>query len=361
MQQRLPRELALLALRSPECLAGFTASEWSLLVRQARNAGVLARLQVQLEARGALQEVPSAARNHLEAARRIADKQIQSARWEIARIREALEGSGIPVVLLKGAAYLAAGLPPASGRMFADIDIMVPEAALEQVEKRLMLHGWMAEKLHPYDQRYYRQWMHELPPLRHCRRGTVIDVHHSILPRTSRYALDSRLLHEAAVGLDDGSGLRTLAPADMVLHSVVHLFCDGEFDRGLRDLCDIDDLIEHFSVDQAFPAQLSNRAVELGIARPLYYALYWRERLLGKPVPADLQPAMKAGVPARALEALMNALLERAMLPSHPSCDRAFSGAARNLLYLRGHWLRMPLRLLVPHLWRKAWRGDSEN
>ncbi|MDX9740592.1 MAG: nucleotidyltransferase family protein [Gammaproteobacteria bacterium] len=361
MRQRLIRELAVLALRSPECLPGFTPAEWSLLVRQARNSGVLARLQARLEAQGTLQDVPLAARNHLEAARRIADKQMQSARWEIVQIRAALEDSGIPVVLLKGAAYLAAGLPPAIGRMFADIDIMVPETALEQVEKRLMLHGWMAEKLHPYDQRYYREWMHELPPLRHCRRGTVIDVHHGILPRTSRYALDSRLLHEAAVPVGDGSALRMLAPADMVLHSIVHLFCDGEFDRGLRDLYDIDDLIVHFSADPAFPARLADRAIALGIARPLYYALVWRQRLLGKPAHEDLEPAMRAGAPGPVIGLLMSALLERAMLPSHPSCDQAFTGVARNLLYMRGHWLRMPPRLLLPHLWRKAWRGDSEN
>jgi hypothetical protein len=48
------------------------------------------------------------------------------------------------------------------------------------------------------------------------------------------------------------------------------------------------------------------------------------------------------------------------MAPSHPSCDRAFTGMARNLLYLRGHWLRMPPRLLVPHLLRKAWRRNED-
>lgn len=359
--QRSSRELAVLALRSPERLPGFTPAEWGLLVRQARNAGVLARLHARLEADGILPEVPEAARNHLEAARRIADKQLQSARWELAQIRAALEGSGVPVVLLKGAAYVAAGLPPALGRMFADIDILVPEAALETVEKRLMLHGWIAEKLHPYDQRYYREWMHELPPLRHCRRGTVIDVHHGILPRTSRYAFDSGVLHRDALSIDeDPESPRVLAPADMVLHSIVHLFCDGEYDRGLRDLCDIDDLIVHFSADPGFPARLAERAVELGLARPLYYALRWRHRLLGAPIPSDLEPALRAGAPGPVMGKVMDILLERAMAPSHPSCDRRFTGTARNLLYLRGHWLRMPPRLLLPHLARKAWRRDED-
>jgi len=43
-------------------------------------------------------------------------------------------------------------------------------------------------------------------------------------------------------------------------------------------------------------------------------------------------------------------------LPDHPSCADVFTPVARWLLFLRGHYLRMPLRLLIPHLTRKAWR-----
>ena len=156
------------------------AEGWDLLVRQARKADLLARLHARLDAAGVLDLAPPSARLHFEAARRVAEKHVQVVRWEIRQIRAAVEGSGVPLVLLKGAAYLAAGLPPAQGRVFADVDIMVPHAALGQVEKCLLMHGWAQEKLHPYDQRYYRRWMHELPPMLHRRRGTLLDVHHSI-------------------------------------------------------------------------------------------------------------------------------------------------------------------------------------
>ena len=53
---------------------------------------------------------------------------------------------------------------------------------------------------------------------------------------------------------------------------------------------------------------------------------------------------------------MMDALFHRALLPIHPSCDDHFTSAARLALYVRGHWLRMPPRLLVPHLARKALR-----
>jgi hypothetical protein len=48
-------------------------------------------------------------------------------------------------------------------------------------------------------------------------------------------------------------------------------------------------------------------------------------------------------------------LLAIALRPNHPSCDGPWTPLARWLLYVRAHWLRMPLRLLLPHLLRKAW------
>lgn len=353
--------LAVSALRAPEGVATLNDGEWDLLVRQARRADVLGRLHALLAARGLLDTVPAAARGHLEAASRVADKHLRVVQWEITRIREALRPTGLPVVLLKGAAYVAAQLPPAAGRLFADIDIMVPKAALGKVEKQLLIHGWIAGKLDPYDQRYYRRWMHEIPPLHHRRRNTVIDVHHSILPETSRYPFDAGLLHQATVAAAGDEGLRTLAPADMVLHSATHLFCDGEFDHALRDLADIDDLLRHFGADPAFWTQLAQRAQDLGLARPLYYALEQRTRLFAALPPSELDALMRSAQPPAPARRAMQALLARAMLPDHDSCDRPFTGVARELLFMRGHYLRMPLHLLLPHLVRKAMRKKEHD
>ena len=52
---------------------------------------------------------------------------------------------------------------------------------------------------------------------------------------------------------------------------------------------------------------------------------------------------------------MMDSLFLRALNPAHPSCDDQWTGLARWLLYLRSHWLKMPLQLLMPHLARKAW------
>src|SRR3546814_13428481 len=79
-----------------------------------------------------------------------------------------------------------AELPSARGRLFSDIDFMVPRARIEEVEHRLLDAGWEPAVADEYDQLYYRRWTHQIPPLRHFRRNTVLDVHHTIVPLTAR-------------------------------------------------------------------------------------------------------------------------------------------------------------------------------
>jgi hypothetical protein len=265
-----------------------------------------------------------------------------------------LADTGIPVILLKGIAYVMAGLPPARGRLFHDVDIMVPKEKLDMTERTLFRYGWLTTELDEYDQRYYRQWTHELPPLRHLRRQAVLDVHHTIVPLTAKYRPDARKLLAAAQDLNGDKMLRVLAPADMVLHSATHLFNEGEFENGLRDLVDLDDLLRHFSQTEPFWLELLERARELDLERPLHYALRYTHRILGTPVPEEIRERARLGRPRGFASPLMDAAFTRALAPDHKSCDTVFTKPARFFLYVRSHYLRMPLHLLVPHLIRKA-------
>jgi hypothetical protein len=348
------RDLVASALRDPEALVSWTLAEWDLLVRQARRAQLLARICWLVQERGLLQQVPEQPRAHLQAARVVSDKQDRAIRWEVNRIRHALMRVGIPVTLLKGAAYVMAELPSAHGRLFADVDILVPKEKLAEVEAALMLHGWAATLHDAYDQRYYRTWMHELPPMTHVKRQTTIDVHHAILPETARLRPDPRKLRAAAQYLAGDSDMQVLSPADMILHSATHLFSDGELEHGLRDLSDLDSLLRHFSTAADFWRHLADRAQELDLARPLYYALRYTRHILHTPVPDSALEMARAGRPFWMLASFMDALFLRALRPDHASCDDFFTPAARGLLYVRSHWLRMPPLLLVRHLLHKA-------
>jgi len=350
-------------LRDPGLAPGLRLADWDLLLRQSTSANLSPTLLALLEEHGLLDAVPAQPRAHLEWVRALATRHRQAVRFEVECIQAALarvEGMA-PLLLLKGAAYAMAGLRAGAGRLFGDIDIMVPKARLDEVESALMLHGWSSTQTDAYDQRYYRQWMHELPPMQHVRRQSSIDVHHAILPQTAPVHPDPALLRAAAVPIGQAPGLATLAPTDMVLHSAVHLFFDGEFDKGLRDLLDLHFLFREFGAGAGFWEALPARARVLELERPLFYALRYSRRLLGTPVPDAVLDTLAPAGPNRALLAVMDALFERALLPMHPSCGDAFSGIARFALYVRGNWLRMPPLMLARHLFHKAFLSKKQS
>jgi hypothetical protein len=346
--------LLLRVLRDPGAVQGLDGAGWDLLLRQADAANLDACLLVLLEDAGLLDTAPAAPRAHLEWTRVGAAGHARAARYEVRQIGRALEGLGLPLILLKGAAYAMAGLDAGRGRLFSDIDILVPKARLPEVEAALMMHGWISTHHDDYDQRYYRQWMHELPPMQHARRGNSIDVHHAILPETAPVRPDPDKLRASARPVPGEPGVATLSPADMVLHSAVHLFFDGEFDKGLRDLVDLHRLLTQFGREPGFWDALPARARELELGRPLFYALRYCPRLLGTLVPPAVQAAVAPEGPNPALLWLMDRLFGRALLPLHASCADAFSKLAHFALYVRGNWLRMPPLLLARHLFHKA-------
>lgn len=329
--------------------------DWENLLGQARQARLIARLAMHLKNSGSLHRIPEGPRHHLEGALKLANRQQHEVRWEVDRIRRALVNQAGPVILLKGAAYLMADLPSARGRLFADIDVMVPHAQIVSVEAALMGAGWICEELDEYNQRYYREWMHEIPPLRHVARNTYIDLHHTITPPTSRFNVDGQVLLECAIPLENYTGLFVLSPTDMVLHSAAHLFQEGEFGHGLRDLLDLNDLFKHYSVREDFWDKLFVRAEELGLGIPLFHALFHSEKILGLRVPDRLISRYRSLGPNRFSRIWMAWMLGHALRPEHPSCDHPLTGIARWMLYVRSHLLRMPLRLVIPHLIRKTW------
>ncbi|MDY0747263.1 nucleotidyltransferase family protein [Paucibacter sp. R3-3] len=349
----LPRARLLLhVLLDPTAALALSPLDWDLLLRQARRGLLLTKLAVLLQPM--LDRVPPGPRHHLYAALLTAQRQAKLTHWEVSHIRAALAPLGFEPILLKGTAYLMAGLPASEGRVFGDVDILVPQARIAEIEAALLAQGWQfPDDLDDYDRRYYREWMHEIPPLTHLQRGSSLDVHHTILPPTARVRVNTAALFEDTRTLPHQPGVRVLAPVTMTLHSAAHLFHEGELEKGLRDLFDLDALLRDFGRDTAFWAALVPRARVLGLTRPLFHALRYTTRLLGTPVPADVME--QAAVDAPRFQKLLDACYERALMPAHASCDTSLTGLTRLALYVRSHWLRMPLGLLAQHLARKAW------
>jgi hypothetical protein len=344
----MPANLLIDALRHPDALPTLSLPDWEHLIRLARRADLLARIAGLVQQRGLLEEIPSAPRAHLLAALTLASAQHDEVRREVSYIAAALEPLDVQIVLLKGAAYVMNREPAALGRLFTDVDILVPRERLAEVEATLMLNGWATTHHSAYDQRYYREWMHELPPLEHIHRHTVLDVHHALLPETARLKPPVSKLLEAARSIDGIPRLQVLAPTDMVLHSMTHLLQNEELSRGLRDLSDLDLLLREFSGESGFWKRLDERAAEMDLRPPLYYGLRYVSSIFKTPTPSEVLAGSLRGAPPWPVGQVMDALFSRAVgAASQRSDDRRVSSF---LLYLRAHWLRMPPALLLRHL-----------
>ncbi len=326
------------ALRDPASTARFDAGNWTALIAAARAEQLIGSLAFRLEG----QPMPGAAARILADARASAEQWRRSALWEAEMARRALAALDLPVILMKGTAYAAAGMDAGVGRSIGDLDIMVPQGALGPVEAALLTAGWEWVKPDPYDDAYYREHMHELPPLIHRERDRMIDVHHTILPLTARVTPDAAAMVADSVELTDG--LRTFSPEDMVLHGVAHLFADGDLAGGLRNLWDQDRLFRQLGVEPGFWDRLGARAQLHGLTRHLALALRLTRRLYATPVDPAL--AGRAG--------LLDGWFVRRLL-ARDGWGRSTRKFTQLAFYIRSHWLRMPPLMLARHLWTK-WR-----
>ena len=334
-------------LRDPDVLDRLTPNAFSRAIDAATAARLLGWFLERSRERGLPVSPPAWLADRLASAVAFAHSCELAVRWEIDRLRRAFLGTDQLWVLLKGGAYIAAGLAPGTGRRVADIDLLVPESDLASVEARLRDHGWDIIPLDAYDNRYYREWMHELPPMIHRERKSTVDVHHRILPRTSRLRPTSARLLERSQPVN---GVRVLCPAHMILHAAAHMFHDGEIAGAIRDLVDLDQLLRHFGRNAEFWVDLEGEAAALGLTRPAFYALRYSRQWFDTPVPDALSERLSRWGPPAMVCTLMDRLVEEAIATA---AGRG-SSAAVFALYVRSHWLRMPPWQVARHLTRKA-------
>ncbi|MFZ2997634.1 nucleotidyltransferase domain-containing protein [Sphingobium sp.] len=317
------------ALRDPASLAGLDAAGWNGLIAAARAERLIGTLAVRLDGIA----VPEAMARVLADARFDAVRESRQALWEADRAVHALAPLAIPVVLLKGTAYAAAGLTAGQGRFIGDLDILVPRDHIAAVEQALFAAGWEWAKPDPYDDAYYRQWMHELPPMIHTTRDRMIDVHHTILPLTARPHPDPAALIADAMPI--AKGLSILSPEDRIVHAAAHMLADGDLQGGLRNLWDI-----HCLLPEADPVRLKARAALHHLLPHVQQAQRLAAALYGTGAPLTLWDRMV-----------------RARLLARDGWGRETRKALVFAFFIRSHWLRMPPLMLARHLWTKWRRG----
>jgi hypothetical protein len=334
------------ALRSPESTLSIPESDWNGILAQGRKHQLSGQLAARLEHAQLLNSIPETVRRHLELELITARRRTESALWEIATMRRAVSVQ-FPLILLKGCAYAVSGDKNASGRMFSDIDILVCRESLAVIEVELSSVGWKPSQVNEYDERYYRNWMHEVPPMEHVRRHTIVDLHHAINPPVSPcFVSPEKLLSN----LDEvRPGIFVLSASDRVVHCALHLLQEGEPKKLLRDLYDLFVLVEQHFTGKDGEMRLTSRARELGVAHQVCTAVSAAREVFG-----NFDDASYSG----------SRLLQRCLVAAACAQTKNLiitSSISEVILLAYSHLIKMPPRLLFPHLVRKALVGWNEN
>jgi len=335
--------------------ASLSLKQWSDTIRVLRYQQCLARIGWRLKHLGVdISTLPQYVQNHFKNAEIIARKQFHQVHYEAAELQKLLQPYATHLLFLKGAAYsLTENACVGSGRTYSDIDLLVDRNSITVIEKELAVHGFFAEDLDEYDQKYYREWSHEIPPLRHGSRGTVLDVHHNLLPIISGRAPDINMFFQHIQATQDGYSV--FKPAAMFLHSTIHLFLNEEIKHGFRDLTDLYLIIEQYQSD-AFWRELVELAISTNFAVELCLALRYTNKILGQAIPASVTEELQRFLPSKVALSYLDFIFLRILKPTHPVFGNWQDNLAQLLLLVRGHYLKMPLTILIKHLLWKSGR-----
>ncbi|MFT6915454.1 MAG: hypothetical protein ACJAWL_001761 [Motiliproteus sp.] len=340
------KPVTLATILDPAASLAYDGKDWYQLVSQARTLKLLPYLKLQFERQGLWELIPPGPKLHMHSAWIHSNSIYYASRWELEKLTTELQG--IRWMPLKGAAYSLIDLPHSRYRLTGDVDVLVNRNTVDKAEMLLKIQGWRSEPLNDYDSRYYRQWSHEVPPMKHPERGSVLDLHHNLYPLvSSTIRVNIAAFWQGAQRHKTGVSLPCLE--DLFLHSALHLFMQEEFSSALRDLVDMGEIYHQGCEDNIdYPAALQSRAKRLGLERPCWFAVRYLNLFFHKNIPVTNAGGMNF-MSAWCYDWLFVTTFFD--LPHEKSSW--YLPIARKLLEARGHWVKMSLPILSVHLWHK--------
>jgi hypothetical protein len=295
-QYRLPRGDEFIdSLRQlGRVLAGSPPSpntDWAGMADLARHQGVAPLLFWRLgqgkegveRRRGVPQEVMEGLRVDLYSA----TVQGMLAEQQLATVLGALSAVAVPAVVIKGAA-LGVFYPDPVLRLYADIDIMIPEAQLDEAEQALNAIGY--ECFAP--KTWWLDRFHHLPPMVSDGGGLPIELHWRVDYQVQKGRLPADDLWERAVpwSVHDQPALR-LDAVDAALHLCRHAVVQHRAYGAFHYLCDLAQVTHGWG--QGEWETLTQRALGYGLERPVYLMLILGEHSLNLAVPVEAKSALR--------------------------------------------------------------------
>lgn len=200
---------------------------------------------------------------------------------------------GISVLVLKGAALVGTVYPNKALRQMADLDLLVPEAAMGTAVTLLLARGYQPASQIGTEVLDHFTILHHLPPFVHPESNICVELHATIAPPNRFYSVDIAELWAAAQPLPvAGASAFTLAPEDLLLYTCMHATYRHLFELGARFLCDVDAIVRHYQATLDWE-RLVARAKAWQWHNGVFLGLYLAEQLLDTPIPSAVLHALQ--------------------------------------------------------------------
>jgi hypothetical protein len=199
---------------------------WERFVALASHFKLTPVLHWRLAERGLAGSVPAEVLAYFEAAGSLMRDRNRRELRQLGRVARILNRRDVRPVLLKGAASLVAGTyPEAAGRFLSDIDLLVPQGAVQDCAAALEADGYRADPAVIETFRQRRACFHHYPRLFHPQEPAGIELHTAL--GIGPAILDATELQAGALAQSwRGAEISLPAPFHRLLHCALH---------GLRD------------------------------------------------------------------------------------------------------------------------------
>lgn len=275
-------------MTNPGYAADVTLADWDEVIPFANHCELLPQLTAKLVSHESSETLPVGVQTRLQREDQINRFYEMTHTFELDELARLLGERCTRLVLLKGGAYSRSGQAWARGRRSTDVDLLVRENELDTVAETLSSNGYVTDdELTERDQRYYRRWLHELPPLKHSYRLIEIDVHFRLLPLgdPKTFPVDDLIDRSVAI---PSTKYYWLDPIHRVIHACTNLAHIGEARRALRDLWDTRFLVEgEYLTCPIDWQQLGDEVRSLGLEREVSTVLLLGQELVDLTIPDD--------------------------------------------------------------------------
>ena len=336
-------------------LEQLSKSEWNDLLRILRACSLTASFHKRLCREKLEHQLPDYCKSAFVSAVRFAEAQSRQTRIQALKICQLSADYNVPIIFLKGAAYTLGQTENSLGRLMSDIDICVAREHILQLEVALLKSGWTFKDIDEHDDKYYRAWSHELPPLKHDEDGVVLDVHHTLIPPIKGRILNVSDLLDSAV---DDDVFPVPSMEWLVMHSALHLILNEDVENGLRDLTDI------YLLLNSDKSNGENFCDNIEKARALFeregFGVEWLilTKLLAHYFDSPIEADSTAKLPAYAKLRLL--CLKSAITPNFHFLRSTTDNILSFFNYVLGYQSKMPLSILTQQAIYKLYRNCTK-